>query len=305
MTTLSELKAFDLDEAEVAVWVFKRPRSGGRRRFSGRWIDISVDLADRLRETVRGNLEAITETIEYDILAANNEASALTIGADETDAHLIATQIMDPTPDLKARSIPELRDSDFYVARFAFEGTALLAVRKTDQSWSTRRSRGVIQMVFSDEELRLEEDATFTIRSDFDFFVLGTTIFVRTKSNFESLMSYKAAHTQAFETLTAEVAFQGLFVDMAPLMEFVGTNKMHLRRAVAIQQKGHYRDRTFMTRLRAECEDMNLDIKFDEDGKIIATVESGKDIFLALLDHRLESRLTALMYDVPSTEQVT
>jgi hypothetical protein len=49
---------------------------------------------------------------------------------------------------------------------------------------------------------------------------------------------------------------------------------------------------------------MNLNIAFDEQGRIIATVDSGRDIFLALLDHRLESRLSTQMYDVPSTEPV-
>ena len=304
MTTLSDLKEFDLQEAEVTVWVFKRPRSQGRRRFSGRWIDISGDLAERLRETVRANLDGISETMEYDILTQNNEASALTIGADETDIHMIVAQIMDPTPDLKARSLPDLRDSDFYVARFALDGTALLAVRKTDQSWSTRRSGGLIRMVFSDEELDLQENPVFTIQPHFDFFALGEDIFIKNKSHFESLMSYKAGHAEAFQTLTAEVEFAGIFADVAPLTEFVGTNKIHLRRAVAIQQKSHYKDETFMARLREECQAMNFNIAFDDEGRIIATIESGRDIFQALLNHRLESRLTALMYDVPSTEQV-
>ena len=57
-----------------------------------------------------------------------------------------------------------------------------------------------------------------------------------------------------------------------------------------------------MARLRAEY--VNMNIAFDEAGKIVATVESGRDIFQALLNHRLDSRLTRMMYDVPSTEPV-
>jgi hypothetical protein len=49
---------------------------------------------------------------------------------------------------------------------------------------------------------------------------------------------------------------------------------------------------------------MNFNIAFDDEGRIVATIDSGRDIFQALLNHRLESRLTSLMYDVPSTEQV-
>ncbi|MCJ2078848.1 hypothetical protein MKK68_24960 [Methylobacterium sp. E-016] len=59
-----------------------------------------------------------------------------------------------------------------------------------------------------------------------------------------------------------------------------------------------------MGRLLAEHARMNLAIAFDDAGRIVPTVESGRDIFQALLDHRLESRLTLRMFDVPSTERV-
>ena len=304
MTTLADLKMFDLASSDVNIWTFKKPRTNGRHRFVGRWIGITDELAKRLRSTVSLSLTGIEETVEYGILAQNHETSALTIEADETDAHLIATQIMDPTPDLKVRDLEDLRDSDFYVARFTSDGTAMMALRKTDASWSTRKSGGLIRMVFSDDELDVEDDALFTVRPDFDFFVLNGSIFIRSKPRFESLLNYKAGHEEAFQTLTMEPSFEAIFADLAPLTEFVGTNKIHLRRAVAIQQKGHYKDMNFMTRLRAECGKMNLNIAFDASGRIVATVESGRDIFQALLDHRLDSRLTSRLYDVPSAEQV-
>lgn len=304
MTTLADLKGFDLNGAEVTVWVFKRPRSSGQRRYVGRWISITDDLAARLRETVASHLAGIAETIEYDVLAQNNEASALTIEADETDAHLIAAGIGDPTPDLKVRDLADLVDSEFYVTRFAHADGVMLAVRRTDASWSTRRGGRAITMMFKDDELDLEEEPVFTIRPDFDFYLLHDRIFIRSKPRFESLLSYKAGHEKVFQELTVEPDFAAVFADTGPLAAFVGTNKIHLRRAVAIQQKGHYKDAEFMARLRAEHGNMNLNIAFDGAGKIIATAESGRDIFLALLNHRLDSRLTQRMYDVPSSEPI-
>lgn len=304
MTTLADLKGFDLDGAEVTVWVFKRPRSNGQRRYVGRWIGVTDDLTVRLRETVASHLNGITETIEYDVLAQNNEASALTIEADETDTHLIAAGIGDPTPDLKVRNLADLVDSEFYVARFAHADGVVLAIRRTDPSWSTRRASGVITMMFTDDELDLEEKPVFTLQPDFDFYVFHDRIFIRSKPRFESLLSYKAGHEKIFQQLTSEPDFAAIFADVGPLTAFVGSNKIHLRRAVAIQQKGHYKDAEFMDRLRIEHGNMNLNITFDTAGKIIATVESGRDIFLALLDHRLDSRLTQRMYDVPSSEPV-
>jgi Domain of unknown function (DUF4868) len=80
---------------------------------------------------------------------------------------------------------------------------------------------------------------------------------------------------------------------------------MHLRRAVVIQQKGHYKKVDFMNKLKAEAASMNLAIVFDENGRIVPTVETVPHIFRALLDHRLDSRLTSFMYDVQNTAKVS
>lgn len=47
---------------------------------------------------------------------------------------------------------------------------------------------------------------------------------------------------------------------------------------------------------------MNLGIGFDDEGRIAA--ETCRNIFQALLDHRLDSRLSNLIYDVQNTETV-
>jgi hypothetical protein len=304
MATLPELHAYDLAGADVSVWVFKTSANDGRPRFNGHWIGITEDLATELRAAVRLNLERITETIEYGILAQNNEGSALTIMSDETHAHLIVAQVPNETQAHKVRNLKQLANSKFCVAKFVRDGKTLLAVRKTDATWSTRRASNLIRMVYVDDELDVDNEPTFAIRPDFDFFVLDDRIFVRSKPNFESVLAYKAGHEAAFETLKAEAEFTAIFADLGPLAAYVGSNKIHLRRAVAIQQKGHYKDANFMNRLRAEHRNMNLAIVFDESGRIVPTVESGRDIFQALLDHRLDSRLTSLMYDVQNTEQV-
>lgn len=59
-----------------------------------------------------------------------------------------------------------------------------------------------------------------------------------------------------------------------------------------------------MARLQAECKNMSLNITFDDRGRIVPTAETCRDIFQALLNHRLESRLDSKFYDVPSTAPV-
>ena len=99
--------------------------------------------------------------------------------------------------------------------------------------------------------------------------------------------------------------FTAMFTDVEPIIEFVGTNKIQLRRAIAIREKGHYKDVAFMQNLREQGVAMNLGIQFDDEGRIMPTPETCRDIFRALLDHRLDSRLSRQLYDVQSTEPVT
>ncbi|MBB5763363.1 hypothetical protein HNR01_002995 [Methylorubrum rhodesianum] len=305
MITLPDLKGFDLTGADVTVWVFKTsPGQDGRPRFTGRWVGITENLSARLKEAVGSALGEITETIEYDVLVQNNEGSALTIQTDETYVHLIAAEVANDTPGRKARSVKDLANSKFCVIKFVRDEKTMLAVSKNDTSWSTRRTTGFIRAVYSDDELGVEEAPVFTIRPNFDFFVLDERIFIRSKPNFESVLVYKAGHEHAFSTLKQEAQFVALFSDLGPLDEFVGSNKIHLRRAIAIQTKGHYKDASFIARLVAEHKNMSLDIAFDDQGRIVPTAETCRHIFQALLNHRLESRLDSKFYDVPSTEPV-
>ena len=60
-----------------------------------------------------------------------------------------------------------------------------------------------------------------------------------------------------------------------------------------------------MKRLREECKALGFNIIFDSEGRIVPTAETCADIFKALLDHRLESRLSQRLYDVENTSAVT
>jgi hypothetical protein len=101
-----------------------------------------------------------------------------------------------------------------------------------------------------------------------------------------------------------EPAFVHAFVDIGPLVAFVGENKLNLRRLSAIRQKGHYRDPEFMARLRELHQEFDLHIEFDGAGKIAVTPENSREVITALLDHRLGSPFSNAIYDVPSTTTI-
>lgn len=304
MATLVDLKAFDIEGAHASIWAFKT--SGGvPPRFTGHWIGITDELAAELKAAVSTNLDVITETLAYGLLVDNNEGSALTILAEEAHANLIAAQVLNETEIKRAKNVKHLANSAFYVAKFVANDRTLLAVRKTDTTWRTRKASGMIRAVYSGDRLDVERSPVFTIEPYFDFYVLDGQVFVRNKKQFETLLRYKAGHAQAFAALTAEPEFAAVFADTGPIIAYVGTNKMQLRRALSIQEKGHYKNGVYMRRLKERCASLNFEIDFDEQGRIVPTVESCAHIFKALLNHRLFSQLSEELLDVPSTMPIS
>jgi hypothetical protein len=165
MADLADLKAFDLAEADLTVWVFKKSLRDGQPVFTGRWVDVTDDLASALRGAVFNAREAITETIDYSILAQNHETSALILGADETHMALVDAAAANPTQNRKVTKLKDIANSDFYALRFVSDAGALTAVRKTNSTW---KSKGAgLRAVFSDEQLDIDERPSFSLEPFF------------------------------------------------------------------------------------------------------------------------------------------
>lgn len=71
-----------------------------------------------------------------------------------------------------------------------------------------------------------------------------------------------------------------------------------------VQERGYYTDATFMERLRHVNQERQWNIVFDDDGKIVPSVESVRAIIQVLLNHRLHSELTGHDFDVPSASPI-
>lgn len=297
---------FDIENAGVTVWLFKKSggASGATPVFTGRWIATTVDLEVALKEAVAEARDSIEEVNPYGLLAQNNEASVLNIGTLETHADLIVAAAADALPQRKVRNLGHVQNTDFYVIRLTSGPNVLHAVRKTDASWRSNRRGNFIDVMFRDEGLELDVAPQFSLSKYVDFFILDDQILIKEKAKFESIVSYRQAHANDFIELQAEPLFVGLFTNLAPLVTFVGTNKIQLRRICAIRQKAHYQDQAFMDRLRQHHAQYQLNLEFDVNGLIQPTAETCADIITALLDHRLSSVFSENVYDVPDATRV-
>lgn len=295
-----ELLDFNLAEAGITVWLFKKSggANGATPTFTGRWITTTDELETALKESLTAERDRIEEIIPFSLLAQNNEASALSIESIETHAPIIADKVETPIDSKRVKTQKHIQNTAFYVIRVVSGDHSLLAIRKTDSSWKSKKRQNYIDVIFDNEALTLDEKPAFSLSRYVDFLVFGDQIFVMNKRNFESVLHYRAAHEEDFASLRAEEDFEALFSDMAEIIAYVGTNKIHLRRASAIKQKAHFADPNFMARLRANFQNVGLTINFDNDGLIVPTPETCPDIFQALLDHRLTSAFSETNYDV-------
>ena len=305
MTILDDLKNFDIADAELTLWVFKKSTPIGRPpRYTGRYLDTTDDLDLALKEAVTLERDRIEEFQNYGLLTQNNEGSALSIGTIETHAGLIVDQTAAETPQKKADKLTKVQNSAFYVIKLVSGETVIQAVRKTDASWRVRKTLNAISVFFADEQLGIDTTPTLYISRHVDFFIVDDSLLISNKANFESILSYKQAHKEDFDALQAEPEFIEIFASVDAFVSYVGENKIQLRRASAIRQKGHYKDVAFMTRLKARYTEFRLNIQFDNNGRILSTEETCKDIFQALLDHRLSSAFSETIYDVPDAQPV-
>jgi len=302
----ADFAAFDIAGAAMTVWAFKKSggAGGAAPTFSGHWVATDPALEAAVKAAVQQRRAAIEEVNPYGLLAQNNEASALSIGSNETYADRIFAATADPLPQRRATTLRHIQNTDFYVIKLVSGGVTLYAVRKADSSWHTKKRAKAIDALFRDETLTLEPAPAFSLSTYVDFFIFDGTIYMLDKGHFESVLSYRQAHANQFIALQAEPAFNAIFTDMAPLVAYIGTNKIQLRRACAIELKGHYRDNDFMLRLRQRFLQLRLNIIFDANGKIVPTPETCADIMTALLDHRLSSAFSEAIYDVPDAVAV-
>ncbi len=273
--------------------------------FTGRWVETTEALNTALKRAVVSERDRVTEFQEYGLLAQPNESGALSITTLETYAGLIVDQAGDEVAAKKVNKLKDIQNSGFYVVKFVSEAGIIHAVKKVGQIWRTRRALSVISVLFSDNQLDINTDPSFEISKAFDFFIVGDNILIMNKANFESVLSFKEAHKEDFNTLQREAEFMAVFAGLDILREYVGENKIQLRRASAIRQKGHYKNPDFMRNLRDRYRQFGLNLTFDGEGRIVPSAESCRDIFQALLDHRLTSLFSNTIYDVPDAAPVS
>lgn len=186
MATLTDLKDFDIDAADVTLWLFKGPNgpSDLPPHYPGRWIETTAEVENVLRQTVKAEIDRIDETIEFDLLAQNNEGSALIIPRDETHADVLTTTAAADAENKKVTGSGQLLNTKFYLIKFTHAQSVLYAVRRTATVWRTKPAKAAYSIFFTENRLAVDTRPHFDLEKTIDFIIFDHQIFISHKGAF-------------------------------------------------------------------------------------------------------------------------
>lgn len=298
-----ELRAFDYQQSEVYLWVFKKSTTANR--FKARHVKTDDNLNDLLRSMAASEMGRLIEFSQYTHLAETNENSCLTLPTIDSNFIFLKQQVDRPEPENLVRSIEDLKGAQGYVVKFTCNNLTVYAIKKSTNTWKTSYPKKFINMIFQNGELSAAQDNGFAIEKNFDYYVLNDIIFIAGKRAFESAMEHRTSYAQAFTGLSQNPQFSSLFTDIQPLLTHVGTNSIQLRRMATVEQKGLFIQPNFLTSLQRVNAQRGWGINFDPTtNRIVPCNNTVKTILQVLLDHRLMSEVTSNIYDVPDAVKV-
>ncbi|MGO2018869.1 DUF4868 domain-containing protein [Psychrobacter sp.] len=297
------LQAFDFSNSTPYLWVFKD--SARAIRFRTSYVQTDNDLNHELVSFANDEILRITEHSPYSHIAQTNENSCLTISSANTDFSLLKNQIDRLEADHRITNASELKGIKGYVVKFIHNGVTVYGIKRSTSTFKTSYPRKMVNMIFSNGELTGVPDNSFSIKRNFDFYVINDAIFIADKLGFESVIQHRTEYVQAFLQLQQSPIFCSLFTDINPVVDYVGNNSMQLRRMAVIEEKAVYTNPNFISILQRVNNARGWGINFDTaTSKIIPCEDTVSTLLQVLLDHRLMSEITNHIYDVPETRIV-
>ncbi|OWS72953.1 DUF4868 domain-containing protein [Pantoea sp. VS1] len=287
----------------VYLWVFKRSTTASR--FTAHYVQTDDALNEQLKLIAHSEFLRITEFHAYSYLAETNDNSCLSTVIAGSDFANLKTIVDRPEPDYRLLNIKDLKNVSGYVVKFINNGKTVYAIKRSAKNWKASFLKTHVNIVFRNGELSAAEDEAFVIEKNFDFYAIDSAIFIANKRAFESVMEHRASYAHAFTNLQSTASFSELFTDMTTLINYVGNNSIQLRRMARVEERALYQSPQFLSAVQKVNNRRAWGLNFDaQTGKIIPCDQTVKAIIQILLDHRLLSEVTDLIYDVPDATPV-
>ncbi|MCW7539227.1 DUF4868 domain-containing protein [Aquabacterium sp. A7-Y] len=294
---LAGLQQTDWTLASASLWIVRRRLVDRRARYEVLGVDIDEKLQHKLRDEVGELLAPPLGTAPYEFVSEDQDDVVLTLESADTDFPAIEAQVSRGLDAPRAETLDDLLNSWCYLVHLQTRERSLFAVRKTAAQSSTRRVRGLRNLLWEGHMLvDLDERQVFTLASGYDFLAAEDWLFVFNKRQFESALNFRLGMERLRDTVLQEFEEAGIFVDVTPLREAIGTSLPRLRRISALDRSGYYRDPRFMQRLLELNEQEHWGLQVHE-GRIAVDPDNVDTVLLLLNNGRLRSPVNNETFD--------
>lgn len=312
LRTLENIKQLDFDAIASRLWVIKKSSRSGVNSYKALSASIdglNDDLVGALKKFfcgIQDSVEPIRNLAAYSALTVDtDEDRALVHAIDATDFSTIITKVRQGADNEPVENIQEFSNAWALVVEFTQENNKLFAFSKVKGGWNLKRTSSAHNWIFSDGDFKkVEVEKIFTFRDYFDFVAYGDDVFIRDKANYELGLNIREGLEAKRDVLVDALAEQGIITSVDDLKVAIGTNKILLRRLVAVEETRYYEDQQFIEEMKEIVDQHGWDLTVDGDGKFIID-ENNIDLFLKLInDKRFISLIKKQMVDADTVEVV-
>jgi hypothetical protein len=298
---LKELKALDLSTLNASLAVVREYKKDRVSQYTVRYVPIDSKLQKRLRGIVTKHIQESNTVEEYTYDCPEPEDDQVrSIDSSATDFHRVFEELVKlDTEEDTIDGVAELVKSKAYMIVLRDkEGIRVIGYKILPENWKMKRSKGLIPLLYTGKRFEdLEQENVFSISSTVDMLYYDDMLFILSKRAFEQGMNFREGMLKNADLLYQEVTEIQLFTDIGLLQERVGNNQRYLKKVATIRNLGHYRNKTFLQRLRDLSLAKGWSIVFENDQMVINDANLD-DVLTVLQNKRLHSELTDEDFDV-------
>jgi hypothetical protein len=301
------LKKLSLKESFVTLCIVNEYKRDRTSHYNLKYVNIDPKLENRLRDIVLKKIEHSNTFEEYAYDCPEPEEDLVrTIEYESTNFYRILEKLRQITPEVDCIQTESelLKASSYMIVLRNDDGIQLIGFKKLPESWKTKKSKGLIPMLFREQRFEdLEDEPVFSISGYIDFIYYDEILFILSKKDFEAGLNFREGMIAKADLLYQELEGKKLFINLDILKTKVGNNQRYLKKIATIKNLGYYQNQSFLQNFRMLNTEKNWGIQF-QDGQIVIAEETLDNILTILQNKRLHSELSNEDFDVDNAKKL-
>ena len=301
---LSELKKINYSSVTTSFWIVNRQISNREANYRLKWIDISENLANKLKDILVNRIKSSNKVEEYDFITTDQDEELLGIHADETDFIKILEVIEKGAENDKVESFQELAKAWAYIIKVQSSEKTIMGFRRITYKGELKKAKGFVNAAFRDKRfVDIEDEEIFKVEKSIDFFYYQNELFIMNKKDFEIGLNFREGMISKRDSLLTEFEKLKIVDNIKHIQNYVGDNLTYLRKLATINKNGYFRHKDFLIALMKVNEQEKWGLQFN-NGSLNINEQNIELILTVLNKDRLKDLIEGETFDVSVKKQV-